>query len=116
MKREREREISVIPRCARVGSRQRRERRNSGGVGTDDDDDSERFGIEFASYLPKEGVPSPSSGVFDLQRRVRAPRQSVSSDSRREIAEAAVIYYRCSHPRACPAYCERLDENKVNSS
>lgn len=96
-----ENEISVIPRCARVGSRRRRERRNSGRVGTDDDYDDERLGIEFASYLPEEGVPTPSSGAFDLRERVHtfsALRQSVSPDSRWEIAGAAAIYYRCLQP------------------
>lgn len=68
---EREREISVIPRCARVGSRRQRERRNSGGVGTDDDDDDnggggERLGIEFASRIyPRKTsrhlLPAPST-------------------------------------------------------
>jgi len=62
-----ESEILVIPRCARIGSRRRRERWNSGRVGTDDDYDDERLDIEFASYLPEEGVPTPSSGAFDLR-------------------------------------------------
>lgn len=94
-----ESEISVIPRCARVGSCRRRERRNSGRVGTDDDYD-ERFGIEFASYLPEEGAPTPSSGAFDLRERIHtfsARRQSVSPDSRWEIAGTAVIYYQRLH-------------------
>lgn len=58
-------------------------------------------GIEFASYLPEEGVPTPSSGAFDLREgstHFSARRQSVSPDSRWEIAGTAAIYYRCLQP------------------
>ena len=55
--------------------------------------------------------PTPSSGAFDLRGRVHtvpARRQSVSPDSRWEIAGTAAIYYRCLQPRTRTFYCERL--------
>lgn len=94
-------EISVIPRCARVGSCRRRERRNSGRVGTDDDYDDERLGIEFASYLP--GVPDAffrrfrpaGKGPHGLRSAtIRFPRQPLGNrwNSRHLLPMLAAVH------------------------
>lgn len=102
--REREKEKAVIPRCSHVGSHQRRERRNLGGVRTD-----EKPGIEFASYLREEGVSTPSSGA--LRRRVRIHHAATIRFARRLLGnrwkQPPFIIGVCTRA----LYCERLGGN-----